>query len=118
MAEDILTVGGVVLPTPNSLTVSIMDVDGNSERNLLAELTRDRIAVKRKIEAEYKRLTDNQIQEILQAVSPVFFTLTYPDPYIGGTKTITAYCGDRSVPLLYIRGGKKYWSVKLSMTER
>lgn len=116
--ENLIAIDGMALPVPDAITVTIMDLDGESERNSLGQLIRDRVATKRKVEVEYKKLDGPAMRTVLEKVEPVFFALAYPDPYTGGRRTITAYCGDRSVPIKYIRNGQIYWNVKLSMTER
>lgn len=93
-----LLINGVSVKAPKSFQLDVMDIDGKSERNAAATLTRDRIAVKRKIQLEWGHLSDIEISKILTAVSQVFFTVTYPDAMTGGQETKTFYVGDRSAP--------------------
>lgn len=94
-----LKVNGVAIATPSVFKVVISDLDGESNRNANGELLRDRIAVKRKLECEWPLLTTSEASTLLQAVQDVFFTVTYPDPMVGGNTTKTFYVGDRSAPM-------------------
>lgn len=101
-----LTINGVAVAAPVSIEVNLQDLDAEtSGRNILGTMMRDRIAGgKRKINLKWGPLTDAQIAAILNAVSDVFFQVSYPDP-ISGQKTITAYVGDRTTALLNYTSG-------------
>lgn len=106
----LLTIGGVAQKTPSKMKISINDIDGETTRNAQGTLTRDRIATKRKIELEFPPLTHSQIFTLLSAVSQVFFTVTFLDPYTdptvnGGMLTKTMYVGDRNSPILKFGNG-------------
>ena len=88
-------INGADVAKPANYSVSIMDLDGSAERNLLGLLLRDRVATKRKIAVEYKGLSQRECQNALEAISNEFFTLTYNDPW-KGENTITCYVGDRT----------------------
>lgn len=93
-----LSINGVEVTAPKSFKVSIMDLDGeNTNRNARGVMLRDRIRVTRKIECEWGPLTANEIKTILNAISGVYFSVSYPDP-IEGQITKTFYTGDRSAP--------------------
>lgn len=98
MADTLLKINGVYVKTPKSMSATISDFDGKTTRTANGSLTRDRIAVKRKVECSWGPLTQSEISTLLSAVTDVFFTVTYLDPK-DGTKTITAYVGDRTAPL-------------------
>lgn len=102
----ILKVGAISLPAPTVLEVTIQDLDSETGtgRNQSGELFRDRVAVKRTIRCEWGILTKSQISDILTAISPIFFSLTYPDPESGAFKTITAYVGNRTMPIAIFNG--------------
>lgn len=99
----LLTVGGVAQKTPKKMKVSINDIDGETTRNAQGNMIRDRITTKRKIELEFPPLTHAELNTLLNAVSSVFFTVTYPDPYATSDPTVlttkTFYVGDRSAPM-------------------
>lgn len=113
-----ITVNGVVIPTPKSFKVSISDIDGESNRNAQGDMCRDRIAVKRKLELEWGPLTQSESSLLLTAVENVFFEVVYPDPK-EGSKTITAYVGDRTTPMLKcIDGIPKWEGLSMNFIER
>lgn len=102
-----LTINGVAVAAPVSLEVNLQDLDAETTgRNVLGTMMRDRISGgKRKVLLKWGPLDDAEIATILNAVSHVFFDVSYPDP-ISGQKTITAYVGDRSAALLNYSSGK------------
>ena len=95
-----ISINGVEISTPKSFSLDIMDIDGETNRNLNGDLLRDRIATKRKIECEWPPLTQSEISTLLKAVSSVFFTVTFPDPELGMI-TKTMYVGDRTAPAYF-----------------
>lgn len=95
-----LSINGVAIATPKSFQLGIQDIDGETNRNALGDMVRDRIAIKRKIESEWGPLTQSEISTLLKAVSDVFFTVTYPDPQ-QGIVTKTMYVGDRTAPAYF-----------------
>lgn len=96
-----ITANGILLPDPDTFQVSLSDLDGDSNRDLSTGLLyRDRIAAgKRKLSCSWPPLDQDQTAAILNAVSPVFFNITYPDPQLGIT-TKEMYVGDRTAPML------------------
>ncbi|MBY0756508.1 hypothetical protein K5V21_13740 [Clostridium sardiniense] len=93
-----LIVNGVEVTAPKSFKVNIMDLDGeNTNRNARGVMLRDRIRVTRKLECEWGPLTSDEIKTILNVISNVYFSVSYPDPMEGQTSK-TFYTGDRSVP--------------------
>lgn len=113
-----LKVNGVDIATPKVFEVSITDLDGETNRNGNGEMVRDRIAVKRKISLEWPPLTQSQSTTLLNAVSSVFFTVTYPDPQ-QGVVTKTMYVGDRTTPAYQFRDGQVKWSgLKMNFIEK
>lgn len=116
MAE--LLLNGVRVKTPKSFSVSVNDVDGETGRNANGDMIRDRITTKRKIELEWGMLTQEECSAILNAVSPVFFDVSYPDPMLGQT-TKAFYVGDRSMPRYTFTENFKPWSgLKMNLIER
>lgn len=95
-----ISINGVVISTPKVFEASISDLDGETNRNANGELIRDRIAVKRKLNLEWGPLSQSEIAPILNAVSGVFFTVTFPDP-MSGVVTKTMYVGDRTAPAYF-----------------
>lgn len=113
-----LRINGVAVKAPKSLQVSIQDIDGETGRNANGDMVRDRITTKRKLDLEWGLLTQQECSAILNAVSPVFFSVSYPDPILGQT-TKTFYVGDRSSPAYSMTDRLKPWSgLKFNLIER
>lgn len=96
--------GNSGLKPPSSVQVDIQDIDSSETgRNQNGDMIRDRVAggsdAKRKISCIWKGLTNSEISDLLRAMDDVSFTLTYPDPYTGTTRTSAVYVGDRSAPV-------------------
>lgn len=113
-----IKINGVDIATPKGFEVSISDLDGESNRNANGDLIRDRIAVKRKINLEWQPLSQLEMQTLLNAVSSVFFTVTFPDPQ-SGMITKTMYVGDRTAPAYQYSNGEVKWSgLKMNFIEK
>lgn len=113
-----LSINGVDIATPKVFEVAVSDLDGESNRNANGELIRDRIAVKRKINLEWGPLTQSEIQTLLNSISSVFFTVTFPDP-MSGVITKTMYVGDRTAPAYqYVNGAVKWQGLKMNFIEK
>lgn len=113
-----LIINGVAVVPPKSFQVSINDVDGETGRNANGDMVRDRITTKRKLECEWGMLSQTEMSIIQNAVSPVFFSVSYPDPVLGYTSG-TFYVGDRSSPAYSFNQTLKPWSgLKFSLVER
>lgn len=113
-----LIINGVVVPTPKSMSISINDIDAETGRNANGTIVRDRVAVKRKIECEWGMLTQDEMQKLLNAVTPVFFSVKFIDPQIGET-TKTMYVGDRTAPVYNFNSKFKLWSsLKMNFIEK
>lgn len=113
-----LSINGVAIATPKIYEAGISDLDGETNRNANGDLIRDRIAVKRKLNLEWGPLTQSEIAPILNAVSGVFFTVTFPDPQLGQV-TKTMYVGDRTAPAYScIKGQMKWQGLKMNFIEK
>ena len=108
----------MAIATPKIYEATVSDLDGESNRNAAGQLIRDRIAVKRKLNLEWGPLSQSEIAPILNAVSGVFFTVTFPDPQLG-VITKTMYVGDRTAPAYqYINEEVKWSGLKLNLIEK
>lgn len=108
-------------PAIDGFKVNIMDLDDadSTTRTANGTLNRDRVAVKRQIEMKFPPLKRNIMATLLQQMRSSFFEINYPDPMTGNNRTITAYVGDRSVPLAINRNGELYWGdLTVVITER
>lgn len=113
-----IKIDGVQIPTPSDYLVGIQDVS-KAERNARGTMIIERIATKRKLEFSWKSLSKAQLQQLLNAVSPVFFVVEYPDPQTGQIETGTFYAGDRSVGALrYVDGEVRWIDCKFNVIER
>ena len=95
----ILTLGGTAVASPSKINVVIEDVD-KIDKNAAGMAVIDRLAVKRRIECEWKYLTNAAAATLLVAAAPVFYTVLYYDPYDNATKTITCYTLEKVVGTL------------------
>lgn len=114
----LITVNGVALPSPSEMSVGVMDLS-KAERNANGLMLIERIATKRKLEMTWAYLTRDQIRDLLLAVSPVFFNVTYPDPQTDTMKTGTFYVGDRNMGVLdYFGEVPRYKDFGMNFIER
>ena len=114
----LISIDGVDLLTPSDYSVGILDIS-KAERNANGTMIIERIAQKRKIEITYAHLTGAALGTILNAVDPVFFSVTYLDPKSNGFRTGTFYAGDRNVGMLsYTDGVPRYRDIKFNLIER
>lgn len=113
-----IKINGVELPTPSDYIVSIMDIS-KAERNAAGTMIIDRIATKRKIELNWKYLSKEDVGDVLQRISDVFFLVDYIDPQVGDWRNGTFYSGDRSIGALdYFNSNIRYKDIKFNLIER
>lgn len=113
-----LKINGVVIPTPSDYNVGIQNIV-KAERNARGKMIIELITVKRKIEMSWKYLTNSDLQKVLNAVSPILFSVEYQDPQSGGIKTGTFYAGDRKAGAMsYIDGVMKWDDIKFNLIEQ
>lgn len=113
-----IKIDGVEIPTPSDYTVGIMDLS-KAERNARGDMIIERIATKRKIEMSWNYLTKEQLSNLFNLVSPVFFEVEYIDPQDNGIKTGTFYAGDRKAGALdYKNGVIRYKDISFNAIER
>lgn len=115
----------VPLPDPQELQIDVMDLDADGAgRSANGTMVRDRIAggatAKRKLKLTWPPLTNEDMRELMQAISnDVFFWCRYPDPYLGTERTAQFYIGDRQAPVLRVKDGVPYWeNMETSFTEK
>lgn len=113
-----IRIDGVVIPTPGDYTVGIMDLS-KAERNANGTMIIERVATKRKIELAWKYLSKEQLSDLFNRVSPVFFEVEYIDPQDNGIKSGTFYAGDRKAGAIdYINGNIRYKDISVNLVER
>ena len=70
---------------------------------------RNLLTRKRKIILEWGVLREDEMSQIMQQVSNVFFSVTYFDPYDSNIETRTFYAGDRTATQLMDTGDEVIW---------
>lgn len=112
-----IIINGVAIATPSKFEFTKYDLDDESERTADGRLNRNRIAVKDKIQLEWKYLSDEDISKLFNAVNDVFFTCSFPSPATGEMVTKEMYVGDRTAPAYNFALG--LWeSLKMNFIER
>jgi hypothetical protein len=116
----LISIGGVSIPSPDAYEVTISDLDASANRSGNGTLFRDRIAVKRTINLSWTTLSSLELSQLLQALSPVFFSVTYLDPQVNGMTAGTFYVSDRTqaVAIKQSDGSYKWGNVSFSLVER
>lgn len=94
-----LSIGGSTVKPPKEFSVGLQTIDADtSGRNASGTMIRDIITEKVKLDMNWGPLSDSEVSNILNKVTNDFFTVTYPDPAVGGMTTKTFYVGDRTIP--------------------
>lgn len=114
-----ISIGDLDIPTPSDCSIGINDIikeDRTANGNVIIE----RVATKRKIDLSWKYLSNTQLQELMTTISAnVFFTVSYPDPLTGATRSGTFYVGDRSAGMIDYQAGVPRWKdIKLNLLEK
>ena len=106
------------IPDPSSFSGKESDLDSMGERDAKGYLHRNRVATKHPLSLEYKNISWDTILEISALLKKAKFKFTYPDPWNGGSKTITAYVGDRDFTAVWSPEGKEWiGNLKFSVIE-
>lgn len=107
---EVLKIGSLsVRPSAMQWSESDLDSSEGSGRNALGDMFKDRICTKRKLSVSFPPMLTNQISQILNAIDPVFFDLTYPDPKLGELTTMEVYVRDRTVPIYCFDKNSQEW---------
>ncbi len=113
-----IKIDGREIPTPSDYQVGIQDIS-KAERNARGDMIIERITTKRKIELGWKHLSKSNLQLVMNAVSPVFFSVIYLDPQTNSQQTGTFYAGDRNVGALdYLNCDIRWRDIKFSVIEK
>lgn len=114
-----IKINGVTIATPNSFSVSIEDINGQSVRNANGDLYIDRISTKVKIDCSWPPLDNESTSVLLKAVKDTFFSVEYPDPVEGELVSKTMYVESKSVPIYSFIDGKAKWNgLKMTFSEK
>jgi hypothetical protein len=116
----LISIAGTTLPAPDTYEVTISDLDASANRSGNGTLFRDRIAVKRTITVSWMFLTALELSQLLQAMSPVFFSVVYLDPQLNSLNSGTFYVSDRTqgVAIKQSDGSYKWGNIGFSLVER
>ena len=88
------------------------DADGpGAGRDLTGDLTRNRLATKRRLDITCRPLNDQECAKILTAIMPEWVTVQYYDPQQGGMVTYTMYSNNNpATHEIHYRDGTSMWS--------
>ena len=118
---SILTINGLGVD-PNSITYGIQDVSApDAGRDLTGLMHKMTVTQKRTIQLEWWQTDPALTAQILTAVKPEYFNVTYPDPESNSNVTKTFYVGDRSTPVQVWGSGvgnKRYSKLSFKLIER
>ena len=119
VSRTILQVNGTYIPDPSSLQWGIQSVsDQNAGRTTDGKMHVNLITRKRKLELAWNNVDFATTSEILQAVNPETFSVTYLDALTNTRLTKTFYVGDRSAMVYsYSDGYKRYTNVAFNIIE-
>lgn len=119
VTRTILQIDGVWIPDPSSLQWGIQSVsDSNAGRTTDGLMHVNLITRKRKIELEWTGVSFVVASEILHAVNPETFNVTYLDALTNTRLTKKFYVGDRTAMVYsYTDGYKRYQNVAFNIIE-
>lgn len=104
----LLNIGGVDMPAPTELTVSVQDIS-KADRNANGTMVLERIATKQKLQLKWSFISDTDLKTVLNAVSPTMYNVTYIDPVTNSYESKQMYCGDRSVGYIQFINNTVYY---------
>lgn len=111
VTRTILQVNGTYIPDPSSLQWGLQTVsDSNAGRTTDGKMHVNRIAQKRKLNLSWTGVSFAVAAEILNAVNPETFSVTYLDALTNTRLTKTFYVGDRTAPVYSYHDGYKWYS--------
>lgn len=119
VTRTILQINGVWIPDPSSLQWGIQSVsDSNAGRTTDGKMHVNLITRKRKLELSWSGVDFSTASEILRAVNPETFNVTYLDALTNTRLTKEFYVGDRSAPVYsYCDGYQWYSNVSFNLIE-
>lgn len=116
----LISINNIQIASPDTYEVTVSDLDASANRSGNGTLFRDRIAVKRTIALSWLLISPEELSQLLNAVSDVFFSVEYLDPQTNSQKSGTFYVSDRTQGVAFKQSNGSYlWSnVSLSLVER
>lgn len=106
--------------TPSSFVWGLEDVDApDSGRTDDADMHRNRVARKRKLQIGFNGKSRAETARILQAFQYEYIDVTYPDALTGTDLTKIFYSGDQQAPVkVWNVNSKIYASISFNIVER
>jgi len=116
--RTILKVNGVFIPDPSKLQWGIQSVSAsNAGRSMDGKMHVELVTRKRKLELEWAGIDFAATAEILTAVKPETFDVTFWDAEENKNLTKTFYVGDRSAMVNSYVEGQRRNDVKFNIIE-
>ena len=116
--RTILKVNGVFIPDPSKLQWGIQSVSAsNAGRDMSGDMHVELVTRKRKLELEWAGIDFAATAEILKAVKPETFNVTFWDAEENKNLTKTFYVGDRSAMVNSYVEGQRRNDVKFNIIE-
>lgn len=114
----IIQIDGVDMPAPSTFSVILQSIDSDSTtRNEQGILQRDRIRDGvHKLTLKWNALAVADASTVLQAVSPVSFTVSFIDPLTNAPTSVTLYAGDRTAESVNTQDGIR-WNISFDNIE-
>ena len=114
-----LSINGISLPSPTSLSVQVISRGGSTQYNVLGQMVRDGAREKRVLQIAWSRMTADQLSVLSSLLeSGQLLTLSYPDP-LAGRREMSCFAADRSARVWQYRDGVPAWAdVKLTLEEQ
>ncbi len=114
-----LSINGVSLPSPHSLSVQVSPRGGNAQYNTLGQLLQDGIREKRTLEITWHQLSRSSLSLIAAQLSPGgFFTCTFPDPLKGETEMTCRLAAHQATLYRHQPDAPLWADVRLTLEER
>ena len=114
-----ITLNGVSLPSPATLSVRVTPQAGTAQYNTLGQTVLDNLRDKRTVEIGWSRMTGDALASLANLLSPGgFFTLVYPDP-LSGSRTMTCRVREQAARVYQYQNEQPLWAdVRLTMEEQ
>jgi len=119
VSRTLIKINGVFIPDPSSLQWGLQSVSrSDAGRDQKGKMHVELQTRKRKLELSWSGIGFAEAAEVLQAVNPETFRVTYLDALTNTTQTRTFYVGDRSAPVhSYVEGNQWYTTLSFNIIE-
>ncbi len=112
-------INGVLLPIASNVDVGLEDLDKESGRGVNdGKLIRQRVRANvAKLSVQWLSLPETELKALLNAVSPVNFSVQYYDNLTNALITKTMYAGPKNYTLQRVANGIRYSDVSINLIE-